>query len=474
MSHAPSPSLRPNRFGLACLLLVAACGDGEPARRPPPKHPVVLVLLDALAASHVSHLGYERCTTPNLDRLAATGLTCRNALAPAPYTLASVSSLMSARLPDRHGVVQRKTTLDPNGVTLAECLQAAGWRTFGAVSNFNGSALYGCAQGFDDFTEVFRVADGRTADVFEGGQAYHQARASDFPPILERWLAATDERAPFFYLHILEPHEPYDPPSCFRELWLDSAYAGPFAHGDSDSLTPMRHEFHPPDAADRDAVRALYDGNLAYADWMLGRILGRLSEAGLYDEALVIVTSDHGEAFWEHGEQGHNTTLFTEMLRVPLVVKFPSSWKRAPEVLDRTVSPMDLMPSLCQWLDLPVPSGAEWDGVPIDDARAESGADRRRIVLRTNDKHADFGLCEGPWKTLVDRDQTTGAKVTAFDLALDPGELHPIAHTASERAKEHATFLFDYVKLATLGRSSEGRDLTESERAMLQKLGYAE
>jgi arylsulfatase A-like enzyme len=456
------------------LVLSSACSPEPPSPPPKSKPPVVLVVLDAASAAHVSHLGYERCTTPNLDRLAARGLTCRRAEAPAPYTLASISSLLTAKLPDRHGVVQRKRVLKPEETTIAEVLHANGWRTLAAVSNFNGSSHYGCAQGFDQFIEVFHADETRAASFEIGGQEFHTVRGSDFPPIVERWLAIPDARPTFFYLHVLEPHEPYDPPSCFRELWIDPEYAGPFAHGDSGALAAARDGELAVRAEDREAVRALYDANLAYADWTLGEILERLRAGGIDGEALVIVIGDHGEAFWEHGEQGHNTTLFDEMLRVPLVVKFPDSWRRAPQVIDRTVSPMDLLPSLCQWLDLPVPAGVEWDGVPLDESSAAFGEDQRRIVVRTNEAHPDYGLLEGLWKTIVVRDTGSAPRVRAYDLARDPGEQQPFDGATDPRSKRHATLLIEYASGRLTSSALEGRDLTHSEKSLLEGLGYTE
>lgn len=435
-----------------------------------------LILFDALSAAHVSHLGYERCTTPNLDRLAAEGLTCRNALVPAPYTLASISSVLTGRLPDRHGLVDRHRKLGDHETTLAETLRAAGWRTHAAVANFNGSAFFGCDQGFEEFVEVFRRPDGA------GGVTLGLSHATDFPPHVERWLASADPRPPFVYLHVLEPHEPYDPPSCFRELWVDPNYSGPLVVARSDVLGPLRDEELPATDADRRAVVDLYDGNVAWADWMLGRFLDELRDRELYDDALVIVTSDHGEAFWEHGEQGHNTTLYREMLRVPLVVKFPRSWAREPEVIERTVSPMDLHPSLCEWLDLAVPRGAEFDGRPIEEALREQRAepthgeslDPRRIVLRTNAPRPDLGLVDGAWKTIVERGETPSSNVFGFDLAHDPAESSPLRHAQHPRIKTDAQFLFEYYEAARAAATGARHSLSREENAHLESLGYAE
>lgn len=433
----------------------------------------MIVLLDALAASHVSHLGYDRETTPNIDRLASEGWTCRRAMSVAPYTVASIPSVLTGRLPDHHGVVHKNAHLADSEVTIAETLRTAGWRTLAAVGNMNGSALFGNDQGFDEFIEVFRAEDGRAADALLGEPGFHVARANEFPPIVARWLATSDARPPLMYLHILEPHEPYNPPSNFRAKWLRPAYDGPFVNGDSSILVPMRKGYQATDDTDRDAIRALYDGNLLWADSIVGEILERLRDAKLYDEALVIVTSDHGEAFWEHGEQGHNSTLYSEMVRVPLVVKFPRSWGRAPAVLERTVSPIDILPSLCDWLDLPVPP-AKLDGVPLDSAAGPGIEDARRLVLRTNDDTSpDVGLCEGPWKTILYHEPHHGFLVEAFDLVRDPGELDPATLRRGERAHGHSVFLQAF-RLKNGASARRDRDLSPSERAALEQLGYTE
>ena len=311
-------------IGALLLLVVSALSCGGRREKP---H-LVLIVLDALHAGHVSHLGYTRETTPNLDRLAAEGVTFTQVLAPAPYTLASIPSILTGRLPDSHGLTQKANgKLSAEEVTLAEILKADGYTTLGAVASANGSSAFGLDQGFERFIEVFQ-GEGRPDQITvqREGSALHVPSADEFLPIMVDWLAEVRGKTPhFFYLHVLEPHTPYTPPEDFRSRFIDPGYSGPFKSGDGEILVEtVRGEAE----ADEEGIRAtidLYDANLAWADHVLGLLLDEIKKFGLYDDALIIVTSDHGEAFWQHGLWGHNNQLYEEMLRVPLVVKFPEA-----------------------------------------------------------------------------------------------------------------------------------------------------
>ena len=172
-----------------------------------------------------------------------------------------------------------------------------------------------------------------------------------FVEFTQSQIAAHDGEQPLLlYLHILEPHAPHLMAEEYRSLWLDPEYDGYFAGGDVRSLMDAIEGKYEPDEQDLAAVIALYDANLRWADHNLGEVRSVLEAAGLWDSALVIVTSDHGEAFWQHGRWGHNDHLFDEQLKVPLVVKLPAG--RGPRGLVRTdlVSILDLVPSLCEWL----------------------------------------------------------------------------------------------------------------------------
>lgn len=464
MSAARRSPPRARRRGLAAALaLAAACSppEGVPAGASGEGPNVLLVLLDALAAGRVSHLGHERPTTPALDGLARDGATFTRAFAPAPYTLASVPSLFTGRLPDTHGLTRHTQVLPPEETCLAELLARRGYRTFGAVANLKGSSHHGLEQGFRTWVELFRAEDGRV----------RVPDADEFPPLVEGWLAEPGEGPFFFYLHVLEPHLPYDPPAEFRERFLDPAYTGRYAQGAkpdargnvTEGWVPREHH---------DAVRALYDANLAWADHAVGRVLDLLRERGLYDDALIAVTSDHGEAHWQHGRWGHSTQLYDEMLHVPLVVKLPAARAVPGTRVDAVVSTLDLLPSLCEWLDLPAPpaplDGVSVAGAALDPRRAPRG---RELLLRTFHEVPVLALRRETEKVIVQRGPD-GAPVAVerYDLAADPREKRDLGRAGAEGDVQA---LLDWSARATV-LPPRSQEPTREETELLKALGYTE
>ena len=438
---------------------------------------VVLLVMDALDAGHLHHLGYHRETTPRLDALAAQGVTFTEAMTPAPYTVASIPSILTGRLPDRHGLVHKSLgQLAEEEVTLAERFAAAGFRTFGATANPNGGIRRNVHQGFEEFLEV---CDGPgpegAVQVEVWGETMHIPKGEEMPPVFERFLDQRREGERLFvYLHLLEPHTDYTPPEPFFSRWIDPEYDGPFASG---RVQPMIDEASgrlTANAADRQATLDLYDANLAYGDHCVGLLLDLLVERGLYDGALIALTADHGEALWQHGLWGHNRQLFEESVHVPLIVKFPGQSVQGVRV-DDLVGLIDLAPSLLEWAGLPPPADANFDGLRLQPLVDEpgSGDPERELLLRSAHALPHLALRTRERKLIL-MPQGVGnepANVRWYDLIEDRGERRNLAGEMDGSTRGRVTQLEELA--STFHRRAKGEELEEGVRdALLEALGY--
>ena len=407
---------------LAALALFAGCGHDEPvagagSRLPdllcpegPPAAlrgaPVVVILLDALNPSFLTCYGGRADLTPHIDALAAEGLRFTQAIAPAAYTISSIASLLTGVGVGGH----RTWTWKPEGnhlpaslPTLAERFAAAGYATAAIVHSPNGSTAFGFDRGFQRFVDLWKTR-----------RPY--PRAEDCWPALDELLAGRDERPLFLWLHILEPHEPYHPPDPWRGR-LDPQYTGSFT-GDPVQLWAIRNREVVPDARDLQHLKAEYEETIAYADHAVGGIRERLERAGLWDRAIVVLVSDHGEGFLEHqgrdhAGMGHGSTVYDEMIRVPLIIKLPRGAGPVGAVQSQLVASLDLLPALAELVGA-APAGST-PGRGAVATHSESHETHRLL--------ATWGLRDARWKVVL----TPGAPPELYDLATDPGERHNVA-----------------------------------------------
>ncbi len=422
-------------FSLALVLafLFPSCGNPVEGVDRDDRRVVLTVVLDALHSGHVHHLGYPRETTPHIDALAAEGVTFTRAAAPAPYTVASTVSLMTGLLPHRHGVMQRygKGTR-PMGTTLAEELSRHGWQCFGATSNANAGELTGIAQGFQQWLEAYEGTG--TPDepsiTGEDGTSIHLVSADWWPGQLERVLDQADpERDTFIYFHLLQPHSPYFPPDEIRakftdpeyvSSWSDSDTPEGFAAGEVAPLVRANEGLLEMTAADRQHTLDLYDASIFWADRAIGQMVDVLKERGLWDSTWMVVTSDHGEAFWQHGRWGHNDHLYEEMLRVPLVARAPTGLLPAGVRCDRLVSPMDLLPTVLDWAHLPPVESI--DGVSLDKTLHQEGPDSRGLLFVSNSEQPFSGAVGPCTKIIFQTNEDGSVRIEQYHLPDDPGE----------------------------------------------------
>ena len=398
---------RISRVGLAAAAWVAAsllaCGGGE-AERP---RNLVLVSLDTLRADHLGLQGYARDTSPELDRWAQQAFVFENALAPANATVASHHALFQSRTA---GAALARRDAAP---TLAAILQAHGFHTVAWTGGGTMSRAAGFARGFD---------------VWDEG---NDGLAQSVPKAL-RFLdeAAREDRRFYLFVHAFDAHLPYDPPPPFDTRY-DPDYHGkvtgpatlPLLRGVR-RIFEQAHAAQPPqlDAADRTKIEALYDGEIAHADALLAKLLSRLAAPDLEAETLVVILSDHGEEFWDHGSVLHAHTLYQELLHVPLLVRVPALAPRARRIEAR-VSLLDVVPTLLELLAVAPPPGLQGRSlVPLLEGAAMPP---RPLFAEGFAFDAKLqAVVDGNWKAI--RSQGTQA-LALYDLAADPGEQRDVA-----------------------------------------------
>lgn len=378
---------------VAFLTVFAAC---MPDPRPEPRLPdVVLVLVDTLRADRLGCYGHPGGLSPAIDRIASEGALFEQVMAPAPWTQPSIASLFSSYYPEVHGVLdygeayralydgqEKLAVFEDSFATLAERLTDAGYATAAFVANPFILEEFGFAQGFAHFESNFALNTTPGSTVNEAALA---------------WLGQRDpDRPVFLFLHYMDVHGPYDAPPEILGPLLDEVETSPeklrLTDAQQKSLGYLarlptvyndlaRHERL---GVYREYWAARYEAGVRQADRHIGELGRRLGDLGLWDESLVVVTSDHGEALMEHGHWDHGYSLHGPELNVPWILRLPASVP-AGERVGRTAGLLDVMPTLLELLGLPIPDGIEGRALLGDSA----AADEPRAIFASGVKHGD-------------------------------------------------------------------------------------
>jgi len=476
---------------------------------------IVLVTIDSLRADHVGWHGYDRETTPTLDRRATEARTFSNAFAHACSTRPSFPSILTSSYALQHGGFER---LSEDRTTLAEVLSGAGYRTAGFHSNLYLSADFGYDRGFDTFYDsrtdpspaakarnavkrhldsdglVYRTlqrafnATEKRAGV-EIGSAY--VDAEDVTDLALEWIeeAPTPRDSPrFLWVHYMDVHHPYVPPAEYQRRFRDESVS------DRDAIQLRRKMLEAPDEVterELDAIVDLYDAEIAYVDAEIGRLLDGV-EANWGDDAVVAVTADHGEEFRDHGGFSHSATFYDEVLHVPFLLddgvgSSDPDEHDADATHDDLVGLLDLAPTLAEYAGADRSDAfrgeslasmddhsrdaviAEWADTS-DDAdeqsssspasQAQQDADDRRFAVRTDD-----------WKIVRLED---GAE-RLFDLSSDPDERTNLVADQPDAAARLRDRLDDHERLlAASGEDMASVAMDEDVKERLRDLGYQE
>ena len=364
---------------LAVLLLAASCRSKERF----PNAPVILISIDTLRADHLPDYGYKGVETPSLQALRKDAILYDNAYSHVPLTLPSHAALLTGLLPFENGVRDNVGfRLSSKHPTLASLLKAQGYATGAAVSTYLLRGERGIGAGFDLYDDhLEKLNEGVTE------RSGYEAEAA-----LEKWLESSPSsgNAVFAFLHLYEPHTPYEPPEPFK-----TRYAS-----------------------------APYDGEIAAADAVVGRFLAYLKKKNLYDPAIVIVLSDHGEGLNDHGEEEHSVLLYREDIRVPLFVKLPGS-RLAGKTIAAPVALTDVLPTVAMLVGMPVPAGLH--GINLIHA-GEKGQDaQRRIYSETLYPRLHLGWADLASLTDASYQYIEAPRPELYDLAADPGQKHDLS-----------------------------------------------
>ena len=458
----------PLYFGGQCLLAASV------AMATPPH--LVLVMIDTLRADHLGAYGYARDTSPNLDRLARAGSYFVRARATSSWTKPSVGSLFTSQLPSEHGATSFGRGLDSDVPVLAELLRAAGYRTLGVSGNFvHVTEEQGFARGFDSWKALaFRLAENEGDPLlrYRGTAPLRAPTAPEINFAALHLLAESPRRqAPvFLYVHYMEPHSGYLPPPEFSERFVEPWTDGPAPRFTSDYLWRISREGTPLDPALRERMIGSYDAEIAAVDAGLGRLVMQLEKLGYWDNSVVVVVSDHGEEFFEHGRWNHGMTLYDESLRVPLIVldnRDPRGGVRRDEPVDL----LDVAPTLLALAGAPIPAVMRGRDLLASelaprDGVAELHPDAAFEVGSLGRPHR-ASLLRWPWKGIARRDGT----LEAYDLESDPAERTPSKRVPGSLAAD-ASDLARWLDQRSGGQEDE--ELDAAARARLRALGYVE
>ena len=394
---------------------------------------VLLITIDTLRADHLGSYGYAPAQTPALDALAARGLRFVHAATVAPLTLPAHSSLMTGTFPAYHGVRDNGGFyLGDDQITLAEVLRGRGYRTGGFVAAFVLDRRWGIAQGFDQYYDNFDLAQFRS----DMGLDAVQRPGSEVVSHAIEWLDQDHARPFLAWVHLYEPHAPYEPPDAIRARF-------------------------PP------TLVGAYDGEIATADTQVGRLLDHLEKSGRLDRTLVVVLGDHGESLGEHGEEQHGFFVYDADIRIPLIIAGPGIPTRAVSDQVRIV---DVMPTVLQILGAAIPAPVQGRSLlPL--LRGER-LDLEALSETWYPRH-HYG-----WSELTSLSDGRYHFIAAprrelYDTLTDPAELHNLASENPGRLEALDRALRSAVaQTAARGRPAAPRAMDPDVEERLRSLGY--
>lgn len=443
-------------------------GSGE---RPPN---VVMVVVDTLRADHLGAYGYGGHVSPRFDAFARDAIRFDHAFAQASWTRPSFASILTGRYPSSHRVMGKPDMLPDAVTTLPEALQARGYTTAGFVTNFNVAPYFNFGQGFDEYHylepelvlwandtdsrlslySIVRLVSERFLSKKLRVENYYQDAAA-VNRAVDGWLDRKPDGPFFLFVGYMDPHDPY-----FRHPYDGTAVA----------RVAMPH----PDASQAERLGALYDGEIRYWDHHFGRLIDDLKRRGLYEDTLIVVTSDHGEELADHGGFWHGTTLYDEQVRVPLVVRAPGGEQTGTTITD-WVRHVDLAPTVLRMAGGRTAEGMQGGDIfsagrrPVFAEEDHEGNRLMSVRVPGQEGQSDYKLI------VANPGNPRGLPATElFDVARDPREHRDLARAETARVASTRQELERAARASAEGAvDAQTHALDDAAAARLRSLGYA-
>jgi arylsulfatase A-like enzyme len=440
-------------------------------RRAAASRNIIFIVADALRADRLSCYGHNGHLTPHLDALARDGVLYRNMSAQASWTKPSVATMLTSLYPSTHRAIIERDLLPDDVLTLPEVLHEQGYRTIGFTTNMFTSAQFNFQQGYDEYTflestypflatrgysqqGVFTAPYLMRSVIEELTQSpaprrYHDAASLNHQAL--SWLETNRDTRFFLYLHYMDPHQPY----------YEHPYDGQSPGVVAQNKAPTQAHY----------LRRLYDGEVAYLDSYLGALFAALKRWGLYDDALIVFTADHGEEFQEHGDWGHGRTLYEEQLHVPLIIKYPGG-AHAGAVDVGFARGLDIAPTVLDVAKVPIP--AVMQGVSLRPGAAASRAET--IFAEVNRQSNVIRAIRTRHRKLIvaNADNPRGLPAVAlFDLQTDTEEQQNLAQSEPDTVGLLRAELDRVIAFAkAYAVDGQSKELDADTRERLRQLGY--
>jgi len=433
----------------------AAGGDTRTIRRPN----ILIYLIDALRADHLGCYGYDKDISPNIDRFAKDATVFRRAIAQSPWTKASVASIFTGLSPRVHGVQGRHDALADEADTLADELTSAGYRTVSVTTNGWVTSPFGFDQGVQRF---FYLTDARTGSPLS---------SVDLNRVFFGWLDTNVAARPVFaYIHSVDPHSPYEPPEEYRQK-----FAPWVADRDIGTLAYLRRIYKgeiPENDVPVRALVALYDAEIAFNDDSFGTFVRELKRRGLYDDAFIIFVADHGEEFFEHHALEHGQDLYSDVLNIPLIIKFPAGDGPFRRDVTTPVQQTDLLPTVLDYLGVRRPEALEGRSlVGIASTRDIAKGERSVLSYMKLDGMRAESVIRGSWKLI--RSWKPNGRDFRLEL-YDNRETIRDENEVLRQDPERRGFQMSEIKSGELGEKVPAvvRHVSDEERRDEEALGY--